>query len=68
MDELPARWAARMSELLGVDVPDDARGCLQAGAAAVWVLPVAYVPWLGFEGKSSNIGGEPVWARRGSLL
>ncbi len=27
--DVPAAWNARMRELLGVDVPDDARGCLQ---------------------------------------
>jgi len=29
VEELPARWNARMKELLAVDVPDDRRGCLQ---------------------------------------
>jgi carboxypeptidase Taq len=29
LDELPAAWNARMTEYLGVDVPDDARGVLQ---------------------------------------
>ena len=29
VDELPARWNALYREILGVDVPDDARGCLQ---------------------------------------
>ncbi|EHN12246.1 Thermostable carboxypeptidase 1 [Patulibacter medicamentivorans] len=29
VDDLPAAWNARMSELLGVDVPDDAHGVLQ---------------------------------------
>ncbi len=29
VDDLPAAWNAGMKELLGVDVPDDARGCLQ---------------------------------------
>jgi len=27
--ELPEAWNARMKEYLGIDVPDDARGCLQ---------------------------------------
>jgi carboxypeptidase Taq len=29
LDELPEAWNARMADLLGVDVPDDARGVLQ---------------------------------------
>lgn len=29
VDDLPAAWNLRMKELLGVDVPDDARGVLQ---------------------------------------
>jgi carboxypeptidase Taq len=29
LDELPEAWNARMAELLGVEVPDDARGVLQ---------------------------------------
>ncbi len=29
LEELPEAWNARMQELLGVDVPDDARGVLQ---------------------------------------
>ena len=29
LDDLPEAWNAKMSELLGVDVPDDARGVLQ---------------------------------------
>ena len=29
VDEIPARWNALYKEVLGVDVPDDARGCLQ---------------------------------------
>lgn len=29
VDELPAVWSAKMRELLGVEVPDDRRGCLQ---------------------------------------
>lgn len=28
-DEIPALWNAKYKEYLGVDVPDDARGCLQ---------------------------------------
>ena len=28
-DEVPARWNALYKEILGLDVPDDARGCLQ---------------------------------------
>ena len=27
--DVPAVWAAKMKELLGVDVPGDAQGCLQ---------------------------------------
>ena len=29
VDEVPALWRARYAEYLGVEVPDDARGCLQ---------------------------------------
>ena len=29
VDEVPALWNAKYKEYLGVDVPDDARGCLQ---------------------------------------
>jgi carboxypeptidase Taq len=29
LEDLPEAWNARMQELLGVDVPDDARGVLQ---------------------------------------
>lgn len=29
VDEIPARWNAKYKEYLGVDVPDDAQGCLQ---------------------------------------
>ncbi len=29
VDEIPALWKAKYKEYLGVDVPDDARGCLQ---------------------------------------
>ena len=29
VDEIPALWNAKYREYLGVDVPDDARGCLQ---------------------------------------
>ncbi|MCR5663482.1 MAG: carboxypeptidase M32 [Oscillospiraceae bacterium] len=29
VDEIPALWNAKMKEYLGVDVPDDAHGCLQ---------------------------------------
>jgi carboxypeptidase Taq len=29
LDELPEAWNAKMAELLGIDVPDDARGVLQ---------------------------------------
>ena len=29
VDEIPARWNALYKEVLGLDVPDDARGCLQ---------------------------------------
>ena len=29
VDEIPALWNAKYKEYLGVDVPDDARGCLQ---------------------------------------
>ena len=29
IDEVPARWNALYKDILGVDVPDDARGCLQ---------------------------------------
>ena len=29
VDQVPAAWNARYKEYLGVDVPDDARGCLQ---------------------------------------
>jgi carboxypeptidase Taq len=29
LDDLPEAWNAKMSELLGIDVPDDARGVLQ---------------------------------------
>ena len=29
IDEIPARWNALYKDILGVDVPDDARGCLQ---------------------------------------
>lgn len=29
VDELPARWNARFKQLLGIDVPDNRRGCLQ---------------------------------------
>jgi carboxypeptidase Taq len=29
VDEIPALWNAKYNEYLGVDVPDDARGCLQ---------------------------------------
>ena len=29
VDEVPARWNSMYKEILGIDVPDDARGCLQ---------------------------------------
>ena len=29
IDEVPARWNALYKEILGIDVPDDAQGCLQ---------------------------------------
>ena len=29
LDEVPALWSAKYKEYLGVDVPDDAQGCLQ---------------------------------------
>lgn len=41
VDEIPALWNAKYKEYLGVDVPDDARGCLQD---VHWTMSYGYFP------------------------
>ena len=41
VDEIPALWNAKYKEYLGVDVPDDAGGCLQD---VHWTGGIAYFP------------------------
>ncbi len=41
VDEIPALWKAKYGEYLGVEVPDDARGCLQD---VHWTMSYGYFP------------------------
>ena len=41
VDEVPAAWNAKYKEYLGVDVPDDAHGCLQD---VHWTMSFGYFP------------------------
>lgn len=41
VSEIPALWNAKYKEYLGVDVPDDARGCLQD---VHWTMSYGYFP------------------------
>jgi len=41
VDEIPAMWNAKYKEYLGVDVPDDANGCLQD---VHWTMDYGYFP------------------------
>lgn len=41
VDEIPGRWNALYKEYLGIDVPDDARGCLQD---VHWTESFGYFP------------------------
>lgn len=41
VDEIPALWNAKYKEYLGVDVPDDAHGCLQD---VHWTMSYGYFP------------------------
>jgi len=41
VDEIPALWNAKYKEYMGIDVPDDARGCLQD---VHWTMAYGYFP------------------------
>jgi len=41
VDEIPALWNAKYKEYLGIDVPDDASGCLQD---VHWTMSFGYFP------------------------
>lgn len=41
VDEIPALWNEKYKAYLGLDVPDDAQGCLQD---VHWTMPIGYFP------------------------